>query len=268
MSPCHSRLKAPAREESITSAQAYVDYILKARGIEMPATPDHCVIAHSDLIIRQFRLRYPHRTIDIGSRRPSEIHFFSPPEGCPFAAVAAYHGAPMAALLLEELIALGFRQFISVGPAGYPSNGHSPPSRPGEVILVDDALIYEGTSSHYGTRTPNIAPDAAMVSGLAKALTKRGIPYRQGRIATTDAIYRETPAFLDEIIARGALAIDMEMSALFSVCRFHAKPIGALLFISDIVGRNVGWDLAFIDDLVNNAEQNILPSIVDFMNAS
>lgn len=257
----------PPQEESITSASAYVDYILKARGIALPPIPEHCVILHSDLLIDQFRARYAHITIDIGSRRPSKIHFFTPPEGHPFAAVASYPGAPMAALLLEELIALGFQRFISVGPAGYPANGHVPPLRLGEIILVDDALIYEGTSSHYGVQTASVAPHAIMLSSLEGALRRQGVASHRCKIATTDAIYRETPAFIDEIIAHGAMAIDMEISALFSVCRFHDKPIGALLFISDIVGRNVGWDVAFVDDHVNRAEQAILPTLIDCINA-
>lgn len=255
------------REESITNARAYVEYILKVRGISLPHVPDFCIIAHSDVFIAQVRQTFPCRTLDIGSRRPAEVHFFSPPRGRAFAVVAAHHGAPMAALLLEELIALGFQRFISLGPAGAPANGHTPPVEVGEVVLVEDALIYEGTSSHYGQCASCVSADPAMVDRLAGALGRHAFPHRRGRIATTDAIYRETPRFLDEIIGHGAVAMDMEVSALFSVSRFHGKPIGALLFISDVVGVQAGWDVAFVDDRVNRAEASVLPVLLECVNA-
>lgn len=254
-------------QESITSARAYVDYILKARGIALPSVPACCVIVHSGRIIDQLRRGHPHHSIDIGSRLPSPIHFFTPAQGQPFAMVASHHGAPMAALLLEELIALGFQHFITVGPAGYPANGHAPALGLGDIILVDEALIYEGTSPHYGVAGASVAADPAMATRLADALARQGVACRRGRIATTDAIYRETPAFLDAIIARQALAIDMELSALFSVCRYHARPIGALLFISDIVGRHAGWDVAFMDSHVDQAERILTPVLLDCINA-
>jgi uridine phosphorylase len=249
-------------EQSITSARAYVDYILRARGLERPAAPRDCVIAHSDAFIALVRGRYPCRTIDIGSRRSAEVHFLAPPGGRAFAATISGHGAPMTALLVEELIALGFERFYTTGPVGLPANGRTPEGPPGGVILVEDALIYEGTSRHYGAKNTLVPADPAMVERLARALSRRPVPYRRGRIATTDALYRETPGFVDEILGRGATAIDMETSAFFSVCRFHGKPAGALMFVSDVVGRQSGWDMAFVDRHLDRVEESILSTFL------
>lgn len=253
-------------ENSITSARAYVEYILRARGLELPAVPRDCVIAHADTFVALARRRFPCRTLDIGSRRPNEIHFLTPPEGRAFAVASAPPGAPMTALLLEELIALGFERFITTGPAGLPANGRIPPDPPGLVVLAEDALICEGTSAHYGAKDAVATADPAMVERLARALARHPVPFRRGRIATTDALYRETPGFIDEILAQGATAIDMEVSAFFSVCRFHGKPAGALLFISDVVGRKSGWDMAFADEHLDRAEDSILSAILSCIN--
>jgi uridine phosphorylase len=172
----------------------------------------------------------------------------------------------MTAVLLEELIALGFERFLATGPAGVPANGQTARSRPGEIILVEDALIYEGTSAHYGTDQTPVPADPAVVERLARALARHSIPFRRGRVATTDALYRETPRFIDEILGRGATAIDMETSAFFSVCRFRGKPAGALLFVSDVVGGKAGWDMAFADGQLNRVEESILPVVLSCIN--
>jgi len=55
--------------------------------------------------------------VDIGSRKPTLVYYFAG-EGVAFGMVAPQYGDAMAATTLEELIALGFRSFFSVGTAG------------------------------------------------------------------------------------------------------------------------------------------------------
>lgn len=243
-------------EKSITSAQTYINYILEKREIRLPVLPEICVIAHSEAFILFAKQRFPCQSVDIGSRCAAMVHFFSRPDGAGFAVVSAHHGAPMAALFLEELIALGFQRFLTVGPAGYPTTGNSAGLAPGEIVVADGALIYEGTSPHYGS-AGTVQADMVLADRLSNLLLKHGVMHRRGKVATTDAIYRETPSFINEIVDRQAVAIDMEVSALYSVCRFHGKSIVAILFISDVVGIDLGWEVAFIDQHVNAAESKI-----------
>ena len=137
-------------------------------------------------------------------------------------------------MLLEELIALGFRRFVTMGCAGVPSNGAGPAVPMGGVVLANRALIYEGTSPHYTPHERVAYPDAAGMKHLSELLTSHGIDYQVGAVATTDALYRETPSFLDELLDSGVIAIDMELSALFTVARF--RQVDVLETVADELG--------------------------------
>jgi len=54
-----------------------------------------------------------------------------------------------------------------------------------------------------------------------------------GRVWTTDAPYRETVEKVRKYQAEGLLAVEMEMSALFTVARFRKVELGGLMVISD-----------------------------------
>ncbi|NIR27859.1 MAG: nucleoside phosphorylase, partial [Gammaproteobacteria bacterium] len=86
----------------------------------------------------------------------------------------------MAVVLLEELIALGIRRFVTMGCAGVPSNGTGPAVPMGGVVLANRALIYEGTSPHYTPHDRVSYPDDASVKSLSELLTAHGIDHRVG----------------------------------------------------------------------------------------
>lgn len=250
------------REESITRARAYVEHLFKARGQDVPRLPACCIIAHSDVMVEAARLGVPCQTFDLGSRRSCELHVLRTPAGS-FAMASASAGAPMTALLIEELLALGARAFLSVGPAGGLSGAQGDKLAPGAVVVVDAALVCEGTSRHYGSTGGIERPDAAMNAALADALRRHALPFSRATTASTDALYRETPSFLRQIAKRGASAIDMEASALFSSCRFHGAAAAAVLLISDSVGQDETWSIALTDDRLARAESSVLPALVE-----
>ena len=248
-------------EPSITSAAKYVDYILKKKNISVPSIPRVCFILYSRHLIDHLLSTTPSLMIDIGSRNPTEIHFCYPENSPSFAFIGEQLGASMSVVVLEELIALGFSSFIAMGTTGHPTRCAEPRAGIGDFILVEDALVYEGTSNHYEPGVTVSRADPAFLDDLGTILQEKDISFLKGRIASTDALYRETPQFIAKILDEGASAIDMETSALYTAARFHHKRICALLYVSDIVCINNNWDVSFIAGNVDKAEDKLLSLI-------
>lgn len=253
-------------EQSITCPRGFVDYILRQRQVDLPAIPKTCVISHSQAILDLASAAYPRQTIDIGARRPVDIYFFGENQAPDFAMVACPLGAPMAAVLLEELIALGFEQFVAIGIAGHPAGTSGPSLALGELVLVDSALIYEGTSRHYDPADELAHPDPALTTELQTVLEQHALKFTRGRVATTDAFYRETESFIEKILEQGVIAIDMEMSALFTVSRFRGRRLASLVYISDVVQAGSDqWEMAFIEKPLCQTEEQIFIALIDFL---
>jgi uridine phosphorylase len=248
-------------EPSITSAKKYIDYIVKKKNIAVPEIPKICFILYSRHLIDDLLSVTPSLMIDIGSRNRTEINFCYPENRAPFAVIGEQLGASMAVVVLEELIALGFSTFVAMGATGHPTRSAEPQVEIGDFVLVKDALVYEGTSSHYepGLTVSQAAP--SLLLDLNRILEKENIPFFEGRIATTDALYRETPQFISKILDEGAFAIDMETSALYTAARFHHKKICALLYISDKVCIHDNWDIDFVAGNIELAEKKSLSLI-------
>ena len=182
----------------------------------------------------------PHQKIDLGVVNPSVLYLLQGASAC--AVIRGHHGAPMAAVQLEELIALGFQRFLTVGPAGHPFVGE-PTMTGGSFCLPEQAFIEEGTSRHYCPGSHVAEPHPGSVAALREIMARQGYSCVHGPIVTTDALYRETNRFIMKIVGRGVVAVDMECSALFTVASFYGKEIASLLYISDLVDAGGTWHL-------------------------
>jgi len=231
-------------EASITSPGLFLSHLQKARGFTLPEPTEFCFISHCESLLDQAMSRYRYQCFDIGARRKNEIYFFYPEAGNPFCMLTASAGAPMAAVLIEELIALGFGKFVATGTAGHPCTESVRSLQLGDFLLVDRALIYEGTSRYY-EKTDEVSSDETLRSALARSLKQHELPYKKGPVATTDAIYRETPSFINELVGKGVMGIEMELSALFAVAEFHQKSAAGLVYISDLLAVQGEWGLGF-----------------------
>jgi len=138
-------------------------------------------------------------------------------------------GAPAAAVMLEELIAFGCSAFISLGTAGSLVQGLNP----GDLVLCNGALRDEGVSYHYVPGGAAALPDESLTDSLQTHLSEADISYRKGLTWTTDAIYRETRVEIEEHTRKGALVVEMETSALFTVSRYRQTKLASCFTISD-----------------------------------
>lgn len=254
--------------KSITNPKKYIQYILKSKQIKLPSIPDLCFIIHSKKLLKKVVDAHPSMMIDIGSRNPTQINFCFPENGTAFAVLGEQLGASMSVVVLEELIALGFNTFISTGATGHPTLGESPSIKVGDMILVKEALIFEGTSRHYDPYALISYADPDLSAQVASLLQSNGITYHEGRVATTDALYRETPDFIAKILNLNALAIDMETSALYTVSKFRGKKMCALLYVSDIVCIDSQWDVNMITGDIDKTEKTLFALISKMANMS
>lgn len=151
------------------------------------------------------------------------------PDGVPFAVIASPMGAPMAVMLLEQLLALGAQQVLYLGFCGALDARY----QIGDGFLPTQAIREEGTSYHY--LPADIIPCAAprLQAQLQAQAVQHQLSVQQGPIWTTDALYRETSHKIQQFQAAGVHAVDMEMAALFAVAQYRGREVGALLVVSD-----------------------------------
>lgn len=164
-------------------------------------------------------------------------------------------GAPLAAGLLDELIARGCRAFIVCGGAGTLQAD----TNVGHLIIVTSALRDEGTSYHYAPPSRVIDSDAISTSVLAEVLAEREMPFVTGRVWTTDAPYRETPDKVQRRREEGCVAVEMEAAALAAVAAFRGVRLAHVIYAGDDLSGDVwehrGWQshAAVRDELVQVA---------------
>jgi hypothetical protein len=151
-------------------------------------------------------------------------------------------GAPHAVMIAETLIAWGARRLVFLGWCGALSESVSI----GDLVLPTSAFIDEGTSRHYVADASESRASGSLVQALSEAAAAAGIGIRPGPVWTTDAPFRETR---EKVLAnrhRGALAVEMECSALFTVGAFRAVDAAALLVVSDDLA-SLSWKPGFKD---------------------
>jgi len=146
-------------------------------------------------------------------------------------------GAPLAASLLEEMIARGCRKFVVCGGCGVLNKDITV----GHLLLPVSALRDEGTSYHYLPPSREVNADPHALAAIERVLTRHEINYLRTKTWTTDAIYRETEAKARVYLEEGCLAVEMEAAAFFAVARFRNVHLGQILYGGDAVIPNE-WD--------------------------
>jgi nucleoside phosphorylase len=138
-------------------------------------------------------------------------------------------GAPYAVMIAETLIAWGARTLVFLGWCGTLTETVAI----GDLVLPISAFIDEGTSRHYVADASESKASGALVQALSAAGAAAGIAIQPGPVWTTDAPFRETREKVLAYRRRGALAVEMECSALFTIGAFRTVEVVALLVVSD-----------------------------------
>jgi len=170
--------------------------------------------------------------------------------------------APYAVMILETLAAWGAKEVIFLGWCG----AISPKVRIGDILVPTLAWIDEGTSRAYSPEVcQSSLPSAPLTRSITTLLKNESIPFHEGAIWTTDAIFRETPDKVECFQKKGALAVEMELSALFTVSAFLGIALSAILVVSDDLS-NLSWNPGFKDIRFVENRQKLAGIIAGYLN--
>ena len=176
-------------------------------------------------------------------RRLFISRLFTESATCPDASLSGpLVGAPCAVMLAETLIAWGARTLVFIGWCG----AITATIGIGDLVLPTSAFVDEGTSPSYAAGASDPGASARLVEKLSQACAFHDIAAHTGAVWTTDAPFRETADKVRSFRARGALAVEMECSALFTLGAFRAVEIAALLVVSDDLS-SLAWKPGFKD---------------------
>jgi uridine phosphorylase len=138
-------------------------------------------------------------------------------------------GAPGCVALAEELAAFGMQRALFIGYCG----SLQPGVRAGDIICPTEAVREEGTSFHYLPADIPAKPHPDIQKLIVEHLRYHKVPYHEGKIWTTDAIYRETQKKVERYQKDGVLGVEMELAALFAFGTVQNVPIGGMLVVTD-----------------------------------
>jgi len=143
-------------------------------------------------------------------------------------------GAPVAGMVIEMLIAGGAKKIIALGFAG----SLDPSLKIGDLLLVKEAISDEGTGPSYIPGLKSVSASESLVSAIISELSSQGEKIQAGKVVSTDAFFRETREKLERFRSMGALAVEMEMSALYAIGKFRGVEVLGMVIISDELFRD------------------------------
>lgn len=151
-------------------------------------------------------------------------------------------GSPSAALITEKMIAAGGKWFVCIGFCG----SLSEKLRIGDVLLAKESERGEGLSGNYLKRGVSATANRGMLGYSKRALEKAGMKYTEGKIWTTDAIYRETRKKVSLFRRKGCLGVDLETAGVYAVAKYRRVKACALLVATDeLFGKR--WENGNVD---------------------
>jgi uridine phosphorylase len=201
-------------------------------------TAEHCVFCFFGEVIEELKqecnLRIiAHQRWEDLDRPLYEMEF----EGKRLAVFQPGVGAPLAAAMLEEVIARGCRKFIACGGSGVLDSQIAV----GSLLIPTVAVRDEGTSFHYLPPNREVEADQKTVKAIEDILQQHDVQYSLVKTWTTDGPYRETPEKIELRKAEGCLTVEMEAAAFFAVAQFRQVDFGLLLYGGDDVS-GATWD--------------------------
>jgi uridine phosphorylase len=144
------------------------------------------------------------------------------PDGELLTVQATGMGGPSAAIVCEELIALGARRLVRIGTCG----ALDPSIELGTLLAAETVLPADGTSAALGANGA-LEPDPGLLARLVEAGA------RPATVATSDLFYdpRDEAAAWAE---RGAVAVEMEAATILQVAARRGVAAACVLGVSDV----------------------------------
>jgi DeoD family purine-nucleoside phosphorylase len=173
-------------------------------------------------------------------------------DGAPLTIQSTGMGGPSAAIVLEELIALGVRRAIRVGTCGALAGELAL----GDLVVAHEALAADGTSRTLGAGA-RVAADGELTGALGRAADaargadgggERRRVHREATVVSTDLFYEPNGEREHGWRAAGAVAVEMEAATLFAVGARAGVAVACVLAVSDLLGEGPEGARKRIDD--------------------
>ena len=192
-------------------------------------------------------------------RFPSLDYYETSLQGRRFAFAGTPLGAPHAAIALERFIAMGAREILAFGCCG----SLQPDLHVGHFVVPTEALSEEGTSAHYPlAKGIRAKADGQIVRLLKGKCQEKNCKTAAGKVWTTDALFRETGSKVKRYSARGLIAVEMEMSALFTIAAYRNVRLGGLMVVADELAR-LKWKPGFLNPLFWSTSQKAARVVIE-----
>jgi uridine phosphorylase len=172
-------------------------------------------------------------------------------DGQPLTIQSTGMGGPSAAIVLHELISLGVRRAIRVGTCGALDAAVGL----GDLVVAREAIAADGTSAaltsaalgalarthaHAGLAdrlnrvlSPEAYADGREGAGVGASASRTRPTHLEATIVSTDLFYEPNPTRNRDWSAEGAIAVEMEASALFAVGASAGIQVACVLAVTD-----------------------------------
>jgi uridine phosphorylase len=144
------------------------------------------------------------------------------PDGRPLTVQSTGMGGPSAAIVVEELIALGARRLVRIGTCGALSGD----LELGELLTAERVLAADGASRALGAGEV-LRPDGDLTEALI------GAGARPVTVVTSDLFYDERPP--ERWRKAGAEVVEMEAASLLAVAERRGARAAVVLAVSDLL---------------------------------
>jgi uridine phosphorylase len=146
-------------------------------------------------------------------------------DGEPLTIQSTGMGGPSAAIVVEELIALGARRLVRIGTCGALVEGLSL----GELVAAEHVLPADGASVALGANgSLGSAPE------LLERLVAAGA--RPGTVVSSDLFYDPREGSARGWVERGASVVEMEAATLLAVAAYRGVEAACVLGVTDVPG--------------------------------
>jgi DeoD family purine-nucleoside phosphorylase len=161
-------------------------------------------------------------------------------DGQPLSIQSTGMGGPSAAIIASELVELGARQLLRIGTCG----GLSDELELGQLIVVPEAIADDGTSCALGghERMARVAAPGLLSEALVGAadVGSGQLATAVGPVVSADLFY-DADDRIDAWVAAGALAVEMETAAIFTLAAKRGVEAGCVVLVSNAVVGEPGY---------------------------
>ena len=145
-----------------------------------------------------------------------------------------YVGCPACAGNLEFFAACGVKKVIFCGGGGVLDKN----IKVGDLLVVEGAIRDEGFSYRYIEPSRYIYTDKNITKKITDYLENKKIPHLTGIVWTTDALFRETRALVEQRKAEGAKIVEMEQAGCIAIAQYRNFDYGAIIYGGDDVSND------------------------------